>query len=124
MTEFAEDFREICEIVAFVALSGAFLILVYRIAAGPTTPDRVLALDLIIAVAIGFIAAFGISTGFTVYVDIALALGLIGFLSTVALARFVLQRGRPTDDLQERLGRAPLPPRVTPSRDVVGRSEG
>ena len=41
-------------------------------------------------IAIGFIATIGIKTGFTLYVDIALALGLVGFLATVAFARFTL----------------------------------
>jgi multicomponent Na+:H+ antiporter subunit F len=33
-----------------------------------------------------------ILTGFHLYLDIAIALGLVGFLSTVALARYVLKR--------------------------------
>ena len=44
--------------------------------------------------AIGFIAVIGIRTGYTLYVDIAIALGLVGFLATVAFARFVMARGR------------------------------
>ena len=59
---------------------------------GPTLPDRVLALDMLVAIAIGFIAVLGIRTGQTLYVDIAIALGLVGFLATVAFARFILQR--------------------------------
>jgi multicomponent Na+:H+ antiporter subunit F len=35
-----------------------------------------------------------LQTGFKLYVDIAIALGLVGFLATVAFARFVLARGR------------------------------
>ena len=63
-----------------------------RVVIGPTLPDRVLALDMLVAVAIGFIAVLGIRTGQTLYVDIAIALGLVGFLATVAFARFILQR--------------------------------
>ena len=44
------------------------------------------------AIAIGFIAVLAIRTGQTLYVDIAIALGLVGFLATVAFARFVSQR--------------------------------
>lgn len=80
-------------LVTFLILSLSFAVIVARIVRGPSLPDRILALDLLLAVAIGYIAAFGISTGFTIYVDIAIALGLVGFLSTIALARFVLRRG-------------------------------
>ena len=46
-----------------------------------------------VGVVIGFIAVIGVKTGYHLYVDIALALGLVGFLATVAFARFVLERG-------------------------------
>lgn len=88
-----ESFLEVCLVVTFAILSLAFALIIVRIVRGPTLPDRILALDLLIAVAIGYIAAFGILTGFTIYLDIAIALGLIGLLSTIALARFVIQRG-------------------------------
>lgn len=91
------ELLQICVTIAFALLSVAFVLIVYRIATGPTLPDRILALDMMIAVAIGFIATFGVRSGFYVYVDIAIALGLIGFLSTVAFARFVLTRGSTED---------------------------
>ncbi len=71
-----------------------FLITVFKVIKGPTLPDRVLALDLLVGAAIGFIALLGIKTGFTLYLDIAIALGLVGFLATVAFARFILARGQ------------------------------
>lgn len=87
------DFLDACLAVTFLVLVLAFFLIIVRIVRGPSLPDRILALDLLITVAIGFIAAFGISTGYSIYLDIAIALGLVGFLSTVALARFVLRRG-------------------------------
>ena len=77
---------------ALAVLSFALLITVVRVIIGPTLPDRVVALDMLVAIAIGFIAVLGIRTGQTLYADIAIALGLVGFLATVAFARFVLQR--------------------------------
>lgn len=79
--------------VALGILCLAFLLTVYRVVAGPTLPDRVLALDMLVAVAIGFIAVIAIKTGFTLYIDIAISLGLVGFLATVAFARFILTQG-------------------------------
>lgn len=86
----AETFLDICLNVSMLMQSIAFILCVYRVIAGPTLPDRVLALDTLVAVAIGYIAVIGILTGFSLYVDIAIALGLVGFLATVAFARFIL----------------------------------
>ena len=74
-------------------LGLAFLPTVYRVVVGPTLPDRVLALDMLVAIAIGFIAVMAAETGFTLYIDIAISLGLVGFLATVAFARFILTHG-------------------------------
>ncbi len=78
---------------ALVFLSVALLVTVWRIIRGPTLPDRVLGLDMLVAIAIGLIAVVAIRTGFNLYIDIAIALGLVGFLATIAFARFVLARG-------------------------------
>ncbi|MCZ7463237.1 cation:proton antiporter [Rhizobium rhizogenes] len=88
-----EQIVSFATILASVVLSAAFLLTVYRVVIGPTLPDRIVALDMLVGIAIGFIAVIAIRTGFTLYVDIAIALGLVGFLATVAFARFVLARG-------------------------------
>ncbi|MCC0033987.1 MAG: cation:proton antiporter [Hoeflea sp.] len=85
--------------LALGILSVSFLVTIYRIVKGPTLPDRILGLDMLVAIAIGFIAVIGIKTGYTLYVDVAIALGLVGFLATVAFARFVLSRGKTEDDI-------------------------
>ncbi|WP_319517200.1 cation:proton antiporter [uncultured Martelella sp.] len=75
--------------IAIAILSLALVLTAFRVVRGPTLPDRVLALDMLVAVAMGFIVMIAIRTGFTLYVDIAIALGLVGFLATVAFARFI-----------------------------------
>lgn len=85
-------FLDLAEMVALGLLSLSLLLAVLRVLLGPTLPDRILALDMMVAVVIGFIAVFGIRAGYTLYVDIAIALGLVGFLSTVAFARYVYTR--------------------------------
>ena len=87
------DFLELCVLVSLALLGAAMLLTVFRIVRGPTLPDRILALDMLVAVGIGFIAAIGIKTRYFLYVDIAIALGLVGFLATIAFARYVLVRG-------------------------------
>lgn len=73
-------------VFALALLSLALLVTVWRIIRGPTLPDRVLGLDMLVAIAIGLIAVVAIRTGFNLYIDIAIALGLVGFLATVAFA--------------------------------------
>jgi multicomponent Na+:H+ antiporter subunit F len=80
--------------VAMGLLLAAMLLAVIRLIRGPTLPDRILALDLLTTLAIGFIATFAIRSGLMLYLDLAIALGLVGFLSTVALARYVLHHAR------------------------------
>ena len=81
-------------LIGLVLLGIAFLLTVYRVIKGPTLPDRVVALDMLVGIVIGFIGVIAIRTGFTLYIDIAISLGLVGFLATVAFARFILARGR------------------------------
>jgi multicomponent Na+:H+ antiporter subunit F len=85
-------FLELASLISLGILCLAFLLTVVRVILGPGIPDRVLALDMLVAIAIGFIAVIGIRTGFTIYLDIAIALGLVGFLTTVAFARFIMSR--------------------------------
>ncbi|AXS39925.1 cation:proton antiporter [Breoghania sp. L-A4] len=93
----AEVFLDVCVQIALAILSLSFFIIVIRIVRGPTLPDRIVGLDMLVAVGIGFIAVIGVKTDFYLYVDIAIALGLVGFLATVAFARFVLNRGLADD---------------------------
>ena len=90
----AEGFLETVVLMALLILSVSFLLTVLRVLKGPTLPDRILALDMLVAIGIGFIAVTGIGSGVTFNVDIAIALGLVGFLATVAFARFVLSRSK------------------------------
>jgi multicomponent Na+:H+ antiporter subunit F len=80
-------------LIALILLGLALLISVVRIIIGPSLADRVLALDLMTVIAMGFVGAIAIRTGQMLYLDIAIALALLGFLATIALARYVLTRG-------------------------------
>jgi len=80
--------------VAFAILSAAFLLAFYRLVRGPTLPDRVVALDLITALAVGFISVYAVKTGQRAFLDVAIVLALIAFISTVALARYLERRAQ------------------------------
>lgn len=95
---FAALFLAVSLKISLAILTVSFLIIVYRTVKGPSLPDRIVALDMLVAVGIGFIAAIGVLTGIYLYIDIAITLGLVGFLATVAFARFVLNRGLAGDE--------------------------
>ena len=84
----------IVTMIALLLLGLAMLIAVIRVIVGPTLADRVLALDLLTVVAMGFVGAIAIRTGLTLYLDIAISLALLGFLATIAFARYILSRQR------------------------------
>jgi multicomponent Na+:H+ antiporter subunit F len=88
----ASEFLAAATTLALVVQALALLLSVVRIVIGPTLPDRVLALDLLTVVALGFVSIIAIRTGLMLYLDIAIALGLLGFLATIALARYLLTR--------------------------------
>jgi multicomponent Na+:H+ antiporter subunit F len=78
-----------------LAMVGLALLLAFvRLVRGPTLPDRVVALDLMGVLAVGMIAAYAVATDQPVLLDPAAVLALVGFLGTVAFARYLERRGR------------------------------
>lgn len=80
--------------VVMAVLFVAFLLVLVRLVRGPTLPDRVVALDLLATVTVGFVSMHAIRSGQGVYVDIAIVLGLSTFLGTIAFARYLELRAR------------------------------
>lgn len=78
--------------VGLALLTLAVILCFVRLARGPSLADRILALDTMNTLAIGYIAVIAIRTGIMLYLDVAIALGLVGFLSTIALTRYLLHR--------------------------------
>lgn len=78
--------------LAMIGLS-MFLTLI-RLVRGPTLPDRVVALDLMGVLAVGMIAAYDVAVDQPVLLDTATVVALVGFLGTVAFARYLERRGR------------------------------
>jgi multicomponent Na+:H+ antiporter subunit F len=80
--------------VALALLFVALVLALLRLLRGPTLADRIMALDLMTTLGLSFVAVFALRSGFMLYLDIAIALALAGFLATVAFARYLLSRGR------------------------------
>lgn len=75
-----------------LALIGAALVLnLYRLAIGPETVDRVLALDTMTVNAIALVIVGGILLGTTMYFEAALLFAMVGFVGTVAFCKFLMR---------------------------------
>lgn len=77
--------------IAFGAFAIAIVLTVWRLAKGPDAEDRILALDTLYINAVAVIVVLGIAFGSAIYFEAALLIALLGFVATVALARFLLR---------------------------------
>lgn len=75
--------------VVMPILCLGMIIVLARLIKGPQIVDRVIALDLLITIGVGFIAVFSIITNNYNFLDVAMILALIAFLSTVAFAYYL-----------------------------------
>ena len=66
----------------------------YRMIKGPGYADRVVALDMLTAVAVAYAALTAVATGRRAYLDIGLGLALINFVATCAFAAFLERKER------------------------------
>lgn len=72
-----------------------------RLVLGPSLADRVVSLDLVTVLLIAIAALLALRTGEAGYLDLGLALALVGFLATVAFARYAERRPVRQDDRSE-----------------------
>ncbi len=77
--------------VAQVVLALAMTSAAVRLAIGPRAQDRVLALDTLYVEAMLLSLVFGMREGSELYFEIALVIAMLGFVSTAALAKFLLR---------------------------------
>lgn len=61
----------------------------YRLLAGPARADRVVALDLLFAVAVVLCICAALASGSPAFLDVAIGLSLVGFVATIAWARLI-----------------------------------
>ena len=75
--------------IALLLLAIAIVLAFVRIQRGPSLADRVVALDGIAATIVAAAVLYALQTGLAVFVDVALAMALVTFLGTIALARAI-----------------------------------
>jgi multicomponent Na+:H+ antiporter subunit F len=83
--------------VSLTLTSFSLILVLIRAIIGPSTSDRILALDTLGMMLIGIIGLVMMLQETVVYADIALVVAIIGFVGTIAMAKF-LERGVVIDD--------------------------
>ena len=78
-------------LAAQLMLVLAMAIVSIRMFRGPRAQDRIIGLDTLYVNAMLLLLTFGISTGRHIYFEAALVIGILGFVSTVALAKFLMR---------------------------------
>ena len=76
---------------ALVCVLMAMLMCAVRLLIGPSAHDRVLALDTLWIAGMLLALVLGIRFGTQVYFEVAVLVALVGFVSTVALAKFLMR---------------------------------
>ncbi|MCU0968533.1 MAG: K+/H+ antiporter subunit F [Rubrivivax sp.] len=77
---------------AFACVGVALLLVAWRLLRGPELADRVLAIDTLYVLVVALVVLIGMVLGTALFFEAALLIALLGFASTVALARY-LSRG-------------------------------
>lgn len=77
--------------LCLVIMGLALILCLARLIKGPDLPDRILALDTLYINAIALLVLFGIWLGSDLYFEAALLIALMGFVGTVAVAKYLLR---------------------------------
>jgi multicomponent Na+:H+ antiporter subunit F len=83
----------VTDITMFVLALAAAIVLV-RLLRGPSLPDRVVAMDLLGTLTVGLLVVGAAASAQRAFLDAAIIIALIGFVSNIAYARFIERRGQ------------------------------
>src|SRR5690625_376969 len=86
------NFLTLATKITFVILSVTLILAFFRIMKEPSIPDRVIAIDILAYVVIGFIGTFCVAVDQLFYFDIELLFTLITSLTTIAFYRYISNR--------------------------------
>ena len=82
---------EAAALFAFVCFALALLMNLWKVMFGTTMADRILALDTMFINAIALMVLYGLALGTEIFFEAAMLIAMLGFVSTVAYARFMLR---------------------------------
>lgn len=76
---------------AFICFAAAILMNLWKVVTAQDVADRILALDTMFINAIALMILYGMSQGSEIFFEAAMIIAMLGFVSTVAYARFILR---------------------------------
>ena len=77
-------------VACYVGLLICCGLCIYRIAEGPSAADRMVALDILGVVVVGFVAIAAAADGKGYLLDVILVLAMVSFVGTLALAKYLM----------------------------------
>ncbi|GAA0572545.1 K+/H+ antiporter subunit F [Halomonas salifodinae] len=77
--------------ISLALVLAALALNVYRLTVGPDMPDRLLALDTMYVNSIALIVLLGLWLNTKTYFEAALLIAMLGFISTVAVCKYLLR---------------------------------
>ncbi|MDN3378000.1 MULTISPECIES: K+/H+ antiporter subunit F [unclassified Pseudoalteromonas] len=78
-------------LIVFAMIGLSLLLNLWRLVVGPSVPDRILALDTMYINTIALIILYGMNMGTGLYFEAALLIAMLGFVSTVAVCKYLLR---------------------------------
>ncbi|WP_217874643.1 K+/H+ antiporter subunit F [Pseudoalteromonas shioyasakiensis] len=78
-------------LIVYAMIAISLLLNLWRLIVGPSVPDRILALDTMFINTIALIILYGMSMGTDLYFEAALLIAMLGFVSTVAVCKYLLR---------------------------------
>lgn len=82
---------------SFIVLFFCLSLLIIRFVLGPTNLDRLMCMEAITLLIMSLGALWGLSMKSVYFLDAILVLSIVGFISTIAIAKFI-EKGRLFDD--------------------------
>ena len=80
-------------VVCFAGLGLAAVLVLVRLVLGPSVPDRIVALDVLVQIVVAGIAVAAAVTRDGTYLSVLVAVSLLAFVGTVTVGRFIERRG-------------------------------
>ena len=85
------SYLDVLGLIVFAMIAISLLLNLWRLIVGPSVPDRILALDTMFINTIALIILYGMSMGTDLYFEAALLIAMLGFVSTVAVCKYLLR---------------------------------
>jgi len=76
-------------LIAIFCLAVLVIMATIRLILGPTAPDRVIAVDAVNTLTIAIMVLLGVVYSEIIFVDVAIVYGLLSFISTLFVAKYI-----------------------------------